>query len=104
MKEKNMVGLGSVVQHRHERLLMLRPRGKGILATALRYTNEVRNERAYFDDIPATKVTNDMLQLAEHILGQKRGHFDPDKFEDRYEDALTALIKAKRAGKEPPAA
>jgi DNA end-binding protein Ku len=45
-----------------------------------------------------------MLQLAEHILNQKKGHFDPDKFEDRYEDALSALIKAKRAGKEPPAA
>jgi DNA end-binding protein Ku len=43
-----------------------------------------------------------MLQLAEHILDQKKGHFDPSKFEDRYEDALSALIKAKRAGKEPP--
>ena len=43
-----------------------------------------------------------MLQLAEHILDQKKGHFDPSKFEDRYEDALGALIKAKRAGKAPP--
>jgi DNA end-binding protein Ku len=43
-----------------------------------------------------------MLQLAEHILAQKKGHFDPAKFEDRYEDALSTLIKAKRAGKEPP--
>jgi DNA end-binding protein Ku len=102
MKKKNMVGLGRVVMHRRERLLMLQPRGKGIVATALRYKSEVRNERAYFDDIPAVKVPNDMLQLAEHILQQKRGHFDSDKFEDRYEHALTALIKAKRAGKEPP--
>ena len=45
-----------------------------------------------------------MLQLAEHILEQKKGHFDPDEFEDRYEDALSALIKAKQAGKEPPTA
>ena len=43
------------------------------------------------------------LQLAEHILEQKKGHFDPDKFDDRYEDALHALIKAKKAGKAPPA-
>jgi len=104
MKKKNMVGLGRVVTHRRERLLMLQPRGKGIIATALRYKTEVRNERNYFDDIPATKVPNDMLKLAEHILDQKRGAFDPDKFDDRYEAALTALIKAKRAGKEPPAA
>jgi DNA end-binding protein Ku len=102
MKKKNMVGLGRVVMHRRERLMMLQARGKGIAATALRYKPEVRKEDAYFDEIPATKVPADMLQLAEHILEQKKGHFDPDKFEDRYEEALGTLIKAKRAGKEPP--
>ncbi len=102
MKKKNMVGLGRVVMHRRERLLMLQTRGKGIAATALRYKSEVRKEDTYFDEIPAVKVPPDMLQLAEHILQQKKGHFDPGKFEDRYEDALGALIKAKRAGKEPP--
>jgi DNA end-binding protein Ku len=104
MKKKDMVGLGRVVTHRRERLLMLQPRGRGIVATALRYKAEVRNEDTYFDEIPATKVPHDMLQLAEHILEQKKGHFDPEEFEDRYEDALKALIKAKQAGKEPPAA
>ena len=102
MRKKNMVGLGRVVMHRRERLLMLQPRGKGLAATALRYKPEVRKEDAYFDEIPTVKVPTDMLQLAEHILEQKKGHFDPDKFEDRYEDALSTLIKAKRAGKEPP--
>ena len=43
-----------------------------------------------------------MLKLATHILETKKGHFDPSKFEDRYENALIDLIKAKRAGKEPP--
>jgi DNA end-binding protein Ku len=103
MKKTDMVGLGRVVMHRRERLLMLEPRHKGLHATALRYKPEVRDEDTYFDEIPATKVPSDMLQLAEHILKQKKGHFDPEKFEDRYEDALSALIKAKRAGKEPPA-
>ena len=102
MKKKNMVGLGRVVMHRRERLVMLQSRGKGIAATALRYKSEVRKEDAYFDEVPTVKVPNDMLQLAEHILEQKKGHFDPEKFEDRYEDALGTLIKAKRAGKEPP--
>jgi DNA end-binding protein Ku len=102
MKKTDMVALGRVVMHRRERLLMLQPRHRGIAATSLRYKPEVRKEDTYFKEIPATKVPHDMLQLAEHILEQKRGHFDPAKFEDRYEDALEALIKAKRAGKEPP--
>ncbi len=104
MRKKGWVGLGRVVTHRRERLLMLQSRGKGILATALRYKNEVRDEADYFDDIANVKVPADMVKLAEHILEQKKGHFDPGKFEDRYEDALQALIKAKRTGKEPPAA
>src|SRR5437763_16016453 len=88
MKKKDMVGLGRVVMHRRERLMMLQSRGKGIAATALRYKPEVRKEDTYFDEIPTVKVPHDMLQLAEHILEQKRGHFDPEKFEDRYEQAL----------------
>src|ERR1041384_2705584 len=103
MKKKGWVGLGRVVTHRRERLLMLQSRGKGIVGTALRYKSEVRDEDQYFDDIPNVKVTSDMVKLAEHIIESKRGHFDPSKSEDRYEDALRALIKAKRAGKDPPA-
>jgi DNA end-binding protein Ku len=104
MRKKDWVGLGRVVTHRRERLLMLQSRGKGIAATALRYKNEVRAEDNYFDEIPNVKVPPDMVKLAEHILEQKKGHFDPEQFEDRYEDALGALIKAKQAGKELPAA
>ena len=84
MKKKGMVGLGRVVTHRRERLLMLESRGKGIAATALRYKNEVRDEKEYFDEIPAVKIPPDMVKLAEHILESKRGHFDPSRFEDRY--------------------
>ena len=45
-----------------------------------------------------------MLDLAAHIIDTKRGKFDPSKFEDRYQDALVDLIRAKRAGKPIPAA
>ena len=45
------------------------------------------------------KVTKDMLDLAKHIVDQKAGHFEPDKFEDQYETALIDLINQKRAGK-----
>jgi DNA end-binding protein Ku len=37
--------------------------------------------------------------LGRHLVNQKAGHFEPDKFEDQYETALVDLINAKRAGK-----
>lgn len=39
-----------------------------------------------------------MLDLAKHIVEQKSGHFEPAKFEDHYEAALTELINKKRNG------
>jgi DNA end-binding protein Ku len=104
MRETSLVGIARVVLYRHERLLMIAPRGKGIMAMALHSKNEVRDEREFFDDIPDVKVSKDMLELAVHILNTKRTKFDPSKFEDRYETALKALISAKRQGKKPPAA
>jgi DNA end-binding protein Ku len=102
MRKEELAGLARVVIYRRERLLLLQPRGKGLMATALRYKTEVRDEANYFDDIHNVKVPADMLKLATHILETKKGHFDPSEFEDRYENALNELIKAKRAGKEPP--
>jgi DNA end-binding protein Ku len=102
MRKEELAGLARVVIYRREHLLLLRPRGKGLLATTLRYKNEVRDENDYFDEIPNVKVSADMLKLATHILDTKKGEFKPEKFEDRYEDALKALIKAKQQGKEPP--
>jgi DNA end-binding protein Ku len=102
MREEDLVGLARVVIYRREHLLLLAPRGKGLMATALRYQSEVRNEKSYFDEIEDIKVPADMLKLAVQIVESKKGRFDPSKFEDRYESALMALIKAKRAGKAPP--
>jgi DNA end-binding protein Ku len=104
MRATSLVGLARVVLYNHERLLMLEPLGKGIKATALRNQEEIRNDKDYFSDIDDVKVPKDMLELAEHILKTKRGHFDASKFSDRYEDALKALIQAKQAGKPAPAA
>jgi len=104
MRATALVGLARVVLYNHERLLMLEPLGKGIKATALRYQDEIRDEKGYFSEIEDVKVTKDMLELAEHILKTKRAHFDPSKYSDRYEDALKALIQAKQAGKPLPEA
>jgi len=40
-----------------------------------------------------------MLDPAKHIVSQKAAEFEPERFEDHYEEALTELINAKRQGK-----
>ncbi len=93
-----MVALGKVVFTSREHIIALEARGKGLMGVTLRYPYEVRTEKDYFDDIEDEKVPKDMLDLASHIVDTKRGKFDPEKFEDRYEDALKELLKKKQKG------
>jgi len=102
MREKKMVGLGRVVLYRRERIVMIEPFDKGLLATALRYGYEVREAQPYFEDIPDIALPKEMRQLASHILETKAGHFDPSTFQDRYENALIELLKSKQAGLPAP--
>ncbi len=98
MRAEGMVGLARVVLFRRERILMLEPRDKGIVATSLRYANEVHAASAYFDEIPDAELPKQMLDLAKHIIEKMTGKFYPEQFEDRYETALIELIRSKQKG------
>jgi DNA end-binding protein Ku len=98
IRKEGMVALGRVVFTSREHVIALEPRGKGLLGVTLRYPYEVRKEDEYFDDIPDEKIPKDMLELASHIVETKAGHFEPEKFEDQYEDALKELIRKKQSG------
>jgi DNA end-binding protein Ku len=99
MKRKEKVALARVVLSNREHVIALKPLGKGLLGTTLRYPYELRDEDDYFDEIPSPRVSKDMVDLAAHLLDTKASKFDPDKFKDKYENALKALVKRKAAGK-----
>jgi DNA end-binding protein Ku len=98
MRGKGMAALGRVVLARREHPIILEPFKKGVLAMTLRYPYEVRNDADYFEDIPDVQLSEEMLEVAEHIVGKKSAEFDPSKFEDRYQSALVELLKQKQAG------
>ena len=99
IRDKEMVGLGRIVLARREHVVMLEAFEKGLLATTLRYAYEVRDQAAYFEDIPDLKLPAEMRQLAAHILDTKAAHFDPKAYEDHYETALVELLRRKQAGR-----
>jgi DNA end-binding protein Ku len=98
MTKKKMAGIGRIVLSRRERMLMLNPRGKGMLATTLRYPYEVRQDAEYFEGIHDVKLSSEMLDIAQEIIARKSGHFQPDNFNDRYEEALVEMLRAKQSG------
>src|SRR4051794_5351294 len=98
IRSLDKVALARVVLTNREHVIALEARDKGLMGMLLRYPYEVRDAAEYFDEIQDVKITKDMLDLAKHIVQQKSGHFEPAKFEDHYEAALTELINKKRNG------
>jgi DNA end-binding protein Ku len=98
MNHTGKIALGRVVMHTRERLLAIEPRDNGMLAYSLRSHDEVRDVGDAFEDIPAGKADASMVEIAEKIIAQQSGDFDPSKFTDRYEQALKDLIARKQKG------
>jgi len=101
MEAKGVAAIARTVLFRRVRSVLIRPQGSGLIATTLNYDYEVRDPRESFAEISKVRIEKEMLDLARHIIGTKMGEFDPGEYEDRYEAALTELVKAKIAGRKP---
>jgi DNA end-binding protein Ku len=101
MEKSGQVALGRIVMATRERILALEPRGNGILAYTIRTDAEVRKADEIFGAISDAPADPAMISIAERIIEQQEGPFDPSRFVDRYEEALKALIEDKKKGHKP---
>lgn len=106
MAAQKVAALGEALLFRRVRKLLIRPSEEGgaLLASTLSFDYEVRSAAEAFADVPEVKITGEMRDLATHIIKTKAGRFDPEAFQDRYETALSELVRAKIEGKPLPKA
>ncbi|KQY50836.1 Ku protein [Rhizobium sp. Root491] len=102
MKKAKVAAIARTVLFRRVRTVLIRPHGKGLIATTLNFDYEVRSSEDAFEELPDLKIEGEMLELAEHIIGTKKGSFDARTFDDRYEAAVAELVKAKIEGRALP--
>lgn len=102
MEKEDVVAIARTVLFRRLRTVLIRPHKNGLIASTLNFDYEVRSPEEAFEDLPDLKIKGEMLELAEHIIGTKSGTFDASKFDDRYEEAMTELVKAKIEGRSLP--
>jgi len=100
MKRVDKVAIARIVLSGRERLVTILPIEDGFRLTTLRSAKEVREPSSALDKLNA-KYSDDMLAMASQIIAQKSMDFAPAAFEDRYEEALLDLVKAKIAGGQP---
>jgi len=99
MAAKKKAGLARIVLFQRERPAIIEPFGRGMLLTTLRYDRTVRQPDTALDDIPNLKTDKEMIELARNVIEKNASKFDPSEFDDKYEEAVIELIRAKRAGK-----
>ena len=99
LRKAGKVALGQLSVRGSEKLVALKPCGKGLLLETLRYADEVRQGQMFFSDIEEAKPKKELLDLATTLIEQKSAPFDASEFEDRYVDALRKLIDKKAKSK-----
>ena len=99
LRSKKAAAIAHTVLFRRLRPVLIRAHRKGLIATTLNFDYEVRSAGEAFHDLDSRRIEPEMLELAQHILKTKAGKFEPEKFTDRYEQALAELVKAKIEGR-----
>ena len=101
LRETGKTAIGQVVINTRERIVAIRPLGKGLLVNALHFPEEVRAADEFFAAIPDEPAAEDELAIMEQIITRRTRKFEPGKFVNHYQAALKELIDEKLAGQLP---
>ena len=98
MEDSGLAAIAQFVMRDREHLACLRVREGVITLEQMYFADEIRP----LDELrpPKAKVAKRELDMAARLVEAYAGHFEPEKYEDAYRDALRAIIRKKRKGEE----
>jgi DNA end-binding protein Ku len=98
MERSGLVAVVKYVMRDRQNLGALRVRDGVIALERMYFADEIRPA----DEIApaAVRVSKEELEMAERLIDSITGHFEPEKYDDTYRDALCEIIRAKRKGEE----
>lgn len=99
LRKAKKTALGQLSVRGQEKLVAIKPCGKGMLLETLRYADEVREGQKFFGGIADDEPEEELLDLASTLIEKKSAPFDAGEFEDRYAQALRDLIDKKAKAK-----
>jgi DNA end-binding protein Ku len=103
MKASDTVGISRVVLYRRERAVMLQPWGKGIVLWTMRYGDEVRDSKDYWENIEIERIDPKLMSMVDKLIDEKTKPWDPAMTTDPVQKNLMKIIAAKKkSGKADP--
>jgi len=99
LKETGKMGIGKVVLHDREDVVMIAPYDNAVVLYKLRSPREIRNIHE-IPQLDGKSIDKGGLKLARSLVDSMSTTLDKIDLADKYHDALRAIIEAKIAGKE----
>ena len=100
LKQTGKVAIGQLVMHGREHLVGIKALGKGLALYILRYADELRDPKSYFEGI-TTEPDLKAVKLAAELIQRESGRFEPEKMPDQYAAAVREMIQAKVEDRAP---
>jgi DNA end-binding protein Ku len=97
MQKTGYAAIAKIAMHQREYTVIIRPREDGLTLHTIYYANEVRAIPEY-GQTKNTEVKPAEIQLAEQLVQSLAAPFDPEKYQDEYQNRLAEMIEAKKAG------
>jgi DNA end-binding protein Ku len=94
LAETGKVAIGQLIMHGREHLVGIKALKVGLMLSILRYPDELREPKSYFEDI-RVESKPDAVELATELIEAESGKFEPQKIPDKYAEALRELLQAK---------
>ncbi len=79
LRQARKIALGQLSVRGVEKLVAIKPCGKGMVLETLRYADEVRAGQGYFKGIGTAKPDADLLDLATTLIDKKTAPFDAER-------------------------
>jgi DNA end-binding protein Ku len=96
MKSSDTVGISRVVLYRRERAVMLQPLDNGIVLWTLRYGDEVRESKDYWENIETERLDPKLLSMVDKLIKERTKPWDPKMTTDPVQKELLKIITAKK--------
>ncbi|MDR7093617.1 non-homologous end joining protein Ku [Hydrogenophaga laconesensis] len=98
MLESGVIGISRVILHTREHLAALIPMGPALVLNTIRWASEIRpvdGLRLPAAGKAAAGVKAAELKMATQLIGEMTRSWDPEAYEDRFVDAVQALVRRK---------
>jgi DNA end-binding protein Ku len=92
--ETGKVAIGQLIMGGRAHLVGIKALEGGLMLSILRYADELRDPKPYFEGINF-EPKSEGVDLAKELIEAESGRFEPEKLTDKYAETLRELLQAK---------